>query len=450
MPRRFIPLLCVLALAVAAAPARAQDELASAAAALQNDPVYVSPQAADALPPAQADALRRRIQERGATPMYVAVLPAGAENEAGGDMTEALKRLVDGVRGNGSYVLVSGRRVRTASNVVRISGLTREVLAEDKGASTSELLGDLVDAVGEERGQEAGGGDGGGGGSGGSTGLILVGGLALGAGGLALASRRRRRKQEEAELQEIKANVRDDLVALGDDIRALDLDMELDTTPREAKDAYAAALAAYERAETTWERARRPEDLEPVGASLEEGRYAMLAAKAVMEGRKPPERRPPCFFDPRHGPSSRDVEWAPPYGEPRLVPACEADAQRVERGFDPEAREVLVGGQRVPYWEAGPAYAPFAGGFFGGFGGGLLPGLLVGSMLGSGFGGLGFPGAAYGDAGGWDGGWDGGGGDFGGGGGDFDFGGGRDGGFDFGGGDFGGGGGGGDFGGGDF
>ena len=34
----------------------------------------------------------------------------------------------------------------------------------------------------------------------------------------------------------------------------------------------------------------------------------------LLDGRKPPERRPPCFFDPRHGPSSRDVEWAPPGG----------------------------------------------------------------------------------------------------------------------------------------
>ena len=107
----------------------------------------------------------------------------------------------------------------------------------------------------------------------------------------------------------------------------------------------------------------------------------MASAKARMEGQEPPERRPPCFFDPRHGPSSRDVEWSPPYGEPRLVPACEADAQRVERGDDPQAREVEWGGRRVPYWQAGPAYGPFAGGYFGGFGG-VLPGLLIGSVLG--------------------------------------------------------------------
>jgi hypothetical protein len=191
-----------------------------------------------------------------------------------------------------------------------------------------------------------------------------------------------------------------------------------------AREDYGHAVEAYDRANTDWERARRPEDLEPVAAALEEGRYAMTAAKARMAGQTPPERRPPCFFDPRHGPSSRDVEWAPDGGAPRLVPACEADAQRVERGEDPEAREVLVGGRRMPYWEAGPMYAPFAGGYFGGFGGGLFPGLLAGTLLG----GAVWPGMAWGD--GFD---DGGsGGDFGGG----DFGGGDFGGGDFGGGDF--------------
>jgi hypothetical protein len=147
----------------------------------------------------------------------------------------------------------------------------------------------------------------------------------------------------------------------------------------------------------------------------------MAAAKAHLAGRDEPERRPPCFFDPRHGPSVADVEWQPEWGEPRAVPVCAADAARLEAGEEPTSREVVVGGQRMPYWQAPGHYAPFyAGGMFGGFGG-FFPGLLFGSMLG---GGWGIP--MGGDIGG---GSDWGGGDFGGG----DFGGG-----DFGGGDFGG------------
>jgi hypothetical protein len=209
----------------------------------------------------------------------------------------------------------------------------------------------------------------------------------------------------------------------------------------EARSDYERAVSAYDRANTAWTNARRVDDLQPVGAALEEGRWALQSARARLEGRTPPQRTPPCFFDPRHGPSSREVDWAPPGGTPRPVPACEADAQRVERGVDPSFREVESNGQLVPYWSAGPADSPFyAGGMFGGFGGGLAGGLLGGLLLGEMLDGPDYA-YGYGD-GGWGGdgdGGDSGGGDFGGG----DFGGG---GGDFGGGDFGGG----DFGGGDF
>jgi hypothetical protein len=139
----------------------------------------------------------------------------------------------------------------------------------------------------------------------------------------------------------------------------------------------------YTEAEQALDRARRPEDIEPVTSALEEGRWAMAAAKAELAGEPAPERRPPCFFDPRHGPSVADVEWSPPGGQPRAVPVCAADLQRIQDGEDPESRQVPVGGEMVPYWAAGPAYMPWAGGFFGG---GLLPGLFLGSMLGGGLG----------------------------------------------------------------
>ena len=84
--------------------------------------------------------------------------------------------------------------------------------------------------------------------------------------------------------------------------------------PEEAKTDYEAALGAYERASAAVDRARTPQELEPVGAAVEEGRYAMASARARLEGKEPPERTPPCFFDPRHGPSAREVEWSPPYG----------------------------------------------------------------------------------------------------------------------------------------
>ena len=203
----------------------------------------------------------------------------------------------------------------------------------------------------------------------------------------------------------------------------------------QAKAEYTAALDSYDKATSSYDRATRPRQLEAVTTALEEGRYHMTSAEAILAGRQPPERRPPCFFDPRHGPSSRYVEWAPAGGTPRNVPACEADAEAVERGAQPASREVMAGGRMVPYWSAPPYFGPWAGGYFMPFGGvGFLSGLFVGELLGGSYGGWGYGswggGGTQGGFGNWDSG--------GGGGSAGDFGGGMS----FGGGDFGGGGGG--------
>jgi hypothetical protein len=241
--------------------------------------------------------------------------------------------------------------------------------------------------------------------------------------------------RHEREWEEVRSSAQDDLVALGDDIRSLDIDVEMPGVSEDVKQRYGQALQAYQRASEIFDRAKQPDDLAPVSETLEEGRYAMAYAKALMEGRPPPERRAPCFFDPRHGPSTEDVQWSPPGGAPRPVPACAADAVRIKEGFEPHGRQVAVNGRLTDYWNAPRHYGPWAGGYFNGFGGGgLLSGLLMGSALGAG---LGFGAAGIGDLFGDGGDW-GDGGDFGGGDDGGDFGGGDDGG-DFGGGDFGGG-----------
>jgi hypothetical protein len=423
MRRALLPAVLLLLLLLPA-QARAGELIDRAVAGLQSDNVYVDPEADPTLTGAQADELRERIVDERAGPMYVVIAPQEISREAGGDPGQALREIAERVRQSGTYVIVAERRIRALSNVLD-RGEAGELAAEaieGQGGDLDAILLDLTERVGEAR-NGGGGGDGDGSATGG---LILLG--LLGAGGAAvLVSRRRRRARDAVEFEEAKRNARDDLVALGDDIRALDLDVQMPSVDAQGKADYDHAVARYTEAKEQWERARSPRDLAPVASALEEGRWAMASAKARFNGEAPPERRPPCFFDPRHGPSSRDVMWSPPYGEERAVPACEADAQRVERGDEPQAREVVWGGQRVPYWNAGRAYGPFAGGYFGGFGGGLLPGILIGSMLGD------ATSPAYG-------GWDDGsrGGDFGGG----DFGGGGFGGGDFGGGDFGGGGGG--------
>jgi hypothetical protein len=413
-------LICALLLLAGAA--HAQDRLGTAAQSLRSNPVYVDPQAERAISEEEAERLRRAIAREDAGPLYLAVLPAAAAEEAGGDPDAALLELFRGVGEPGTYGAIVGDAFRAgATEGVLPGGLAGDLASRsfeaEGGAGAAAVLGDFVRRVGDARGgevEESGRGEGGGFPAGLLLLLFLVVPLALF--GL---SRRRWRREEEAEFAEVREVARDDVVALGDDIRALDIDMEMADVDPEAKQHYGLAVERYTQASEALDLARRPEDLQPVTELLEEGRWAMEAAKAEMAGRPAPERRAPCFFDPRHGPSVTDVEWAPPGGEPRPVPACAADAVRIRDGEDPNSRRVPVNGELVPYWQAGPAFGPWAGGFFGG---GLFQGLFIGSVLGGAFGGFGAPGDAYagdqgdfGDIGGGDFGGDFGGGDFGGG-----------------------------------
>ena len=154
---------------------------------------------------------------------------------------------------------------------------------------------------------------------------------------------------------------RDDVIALGEEIRALDLDIEMPDVDPEAKQHYGLAVERYQRAEQALDGARRPEDLRaglgaarggPLGdgggAGADGGQAGARAARAVL-------------LRPAPRAVGEDVEWAPPGGEPRPVPACAADAVRIRDGEDPETRQVSVNGRDVPYWQAGPAYGPVRG-----------------------------------------------------------------------------------------
>jgi MYXO-CTERM domain-containing protein len=429
VPRAFF--LLVLAALLFAPAASAATYIDAAAAGLESDPVYVDPAAEARLSDSDAARLRDRIAHANAGPIYIAVVPAAARNEAGGDATDWLRMLADKVGRRGTYAVVVGNQFRAGSTILgrgEAARIATEAFREHRDEGAAATLLAFVDGVAAARN--------GSGESNSDDGATLWPILAVaGAGGLGfvLLRRRRRARRDREALATGKAVAQEDMLALADDIRDLDLDVEMPTVDPDAKERYGRAVEAYERADRAYDTARRPQDLAAVSSALEEGRYEMAGAKAVMEGREPPERRPPCFFDPRHGPSVRDVLWTPPGGEPREVPACAADALRIEQGEDPEQREVLVGGRTVPYYGV-PGLAPYAGGFYGLWGGGLFPGFLLGSAFG---GGLwaddAYAGTSSDDGGDFDGGGDGltggdwgggdfgggGGGDFGGGGGDF-------------------------------
>jgi hypothetical protein len=203
----------------------------------------------------------------------------------------------------------------------------------------------------------------------------------------------RRRNREAAaeraarELEPVKKMTFEDVTALGVELQDLDADLvgrQLDTG---ANADYQRALDTYEAAKTAADRIERPEQVQDVTKILDDGRYAIACVRARVAGEPLPQRRPPCFFDPRHGLSVEDGPYAPLGGADRQVPACALDAERVKAGAEPDARQVMVGTQRVPYWQGGRAYRPYAAGYFGGFG--VLDWLFMGMMFNMVGGGLG-------------------------------------------------------------
>jgi len=196
-------------------------------------------------------------------------------------------------------------------------------------------------------------------------------------------SKERALAQRQAELEPVKKFAFEDITALGEELQSLDLELAGRELDPGANADYQRALDAYESAKTAGDRIAQPEDIRHVTEILEDGRYAMACVRARVDGQPLPTRRPPCFFDPRHGLSVADVPYAPPGGAVRDVPACALDAERVRAGADPDIRKVMVGSQRVPYWQGGRAYQPYAAGYFGRTG--VMDMMFMGMM----FGGLG-------------------------------------------------------------
>ncbi|MGL5825306.1 MAG: hypothetical protein ACRCYU_10890, partial [Nocardioides sp.] len=128
--------------------------------------------------------------------------------------------------------------------------------------------------------------------------------------------------------------------------------------------------------------ATEPAHVKAATTALEDGRYAMACVLARQNGDPLPIRRAPCFFNPQHGPSIADIEWAPPGGEARDVPLCAADADRVRQGAEPDIRTIERGYQSVPYWRGGVDYQPYAMGYFGAYAS-MMPAFFAMTMLNS-------------------------------------------------------------------
>ncbi|MFE0423140.1 hypothetical protein [Streptomyces sp. NPDC058953] len=361
----------------------------AAAAALREGPVYIDPRAASQLSARDADALADRIRDAD-KPLFVAVLPDTPDFDPGSVLRTIRSetgvtglyavRLGDGFDAGADASVLAPRAVNNAVDAVRTP------TASSAAPSAATQLNAFVDlTLPQLRGHAPDSWSASGAGSMNIVPLITVGALLVagGVGGYTVLRRNRRRKRaaERAALDRLRVVVDEDITAYGEELDRLDFHPAEPGADDAMRADYERALDSYERAKSLIAAAGRPADVTGATRALEDGRFSLAVLDARRTGRPPPERRPPCFFDPRHGPSVTDTEWAPDgRGAPRPVPVCAADAARLADGREPMARTVATeDGGRRPYWEAGPAYGPWAGGYFAG---GILPALLAGTLLG--------------------------------------------------------------------
>lgn len=212
--------------------------------------------------------------------------------------------------------------------------------------------------------------------------VLVVGGAIWFSRRAALERQAKERAELESQLAAVKRVAEEDVTKFGEELQLLDSDVAGHALDEPMQQDYTRALDAYDDSKRSLDAVSKPEEIKHVTEILEDGRYAMACVKARVANRPLPQKRPPCFFNPQHGPSTENVTWAPPGGAPRDVPACAADAERVKVGADPYIRTVAVGAQRVPYWQGGPAYQPYAQGYYNSWrGSDMLTGMMIGGLL---------------------------------------------------------------------
>ncbi|MBO2462895.1 hypothetical protein [Actinomadura violacea] len=273
---------------------------------------------------------------------------------SGPQVGQMLKAVANRVGKGQTYVAITadGTRMGGISKKLDTSEINQLVTRTDGSPLKQRLVqfGNLAEKKADDKAK-----------SGAVVGYVVIGVLIVIAAAVVsvvLVARRRRRERHARQMADLKRGVQEDVTLLGEDIARLDLNVMDPGLDPDTRGDYERAMNSYDKAKAATERAAKPQDMQAVTTALEDGRYYMTATRARLAGEPVPERRPPCFFNPQHGPSVQDVTWAPPGGVARSVPACAADARAVLAGHDPDVRMVPYGDARRPYWDAGPAYAP--------------------------------------------------------------------------------------------
>jgi SAM-dependent methyltransferase len=300
--------LCALLL-VPPNAAAAGSSAREVAAALRADPVYVARSEQDQLTVPDQGRIRLRIVRKDIGRIQMAVVsPRSAERAGGlGELANAVDQAMPGRRGalvvtTGSafHVVTSHAAVqptaaalRAAAEKNRNRGLDTQLLAAvdgiaevDPGADAdanapspalpvvpapSPQPDDLSDDVGDSF----------------RLGVLIVAAaiaipFLLGAMALLLAWRRRREAAEDR--QELdRGDARDELIALGEEIQALDLDVDMPNASPRGREEYERALKLYDRANQLLGRDDPSEvELYEARRSLEEGHQRLAAAREAL------------------------------------------------------------------------------------------------------------------------------------------------------------------------
>ena len=374
-----LPLLAISP-AMAATPAAVQtDEVAAVAEAMRaGEPVVSVSGAENGLSPSEVSSLTTQVFAS-EVPIFIGVFP---ESTAGTQTTDdVLIALNEQVGLAGVYAVVVGDQFRAGSTSGSASDLaTRAFQAERANgvpavlsefiALTTERFAAGVDQTDTTQASTA---------SGVVTFFLLAVFIAVIA--LVIVVLLRARKRAQAQLVEVRAAVDQDVTEFGE--RLVRFDITDPAFDENARTHLQRALDDYDRAKRSSQLMTNAGDAQKVTSALEDGRFSLACVQAHLAGDPEPERRAPCFVDPRHGPSVGDVLWTPPGMDgaaPRDVPMCRACETAVADGYSPAAREVEVAGGNRPYWQAGQHFGGYAMGYYAPFTG-VMTGLFMGSML---------------------------------------------------------------------
>jgi hypothetical protein len=293
-----------VALLAAAAPAAGSEYSRSLAKRLEREIVYVEPRAQPRVTQRDAGDIRIRIAQKAIGRIKIAVVRAERAQDEGGasGLAHAVARDLDF---RGALMVVAGGSIFTLTNHQNASqtvDAVREAFARNQGDRARQILAAVNGIAAVDPGPSADPRPGPGSApdltSGedflddvGDTfrlaGLIVAIAIALPfvavAVWLGLRYRRRRQEQEE-DWDFAQEGLRNELIALGDEIRALDIDTSMpDANPLALSD-YEAAIAQYDRANQALDRAEENPRL-MVGearTALAEGRRRIADAKARL------------------------------------------------------------------------------------------------------------------------------------------------------------------------